>query len=155
MRSYVLKIIAQVKTHWTIILRALCILFILPAFASAMHRFFLFDFADRHSEAIYREVRDSVEQFLCTDYVTLFHIYDLSIDADETERMLAVYRGSDFMRMHDITDEYLNAYFLAVRVRYCIDYTCEKTFEPDGFIDRFLYLLYDAEQGKWIVLDMP
>ena len=148
-----LKLWNRLQHSKKIIFKASQIIVVILACVYGMYRFILYDFVHKPPYELPIEATTTTEDFLCDDYAVLFRIQDIFIDNDETLRMLEKYHGGELLKERGITDEYLDAHFIAVRVKYYIDYDHTKTFKPDGFIDRFVYLLLDTENEKWVILD--
>lgn len=98
-------------------------------------------------------VQSAIEGQLKKEYTLEVRIREISVDEAETQRMIGNYAGSELAQSRGWTDEYLAEHFLAVRLKYYVEYDHTRTFLEDGDIDQFFYLIEDTETGLWTIID--
>ena len=98
-------------------------------------------------------VQSALEILTQEAYTRSVRVDEITIDEDETYRMIEMYKGSSLAESRGWTDEYLTESFIAVRAKYCAEYDHEKTFLEDGNIDQYFYLTKDPETDLWIIVD--
>ena len=98
-------------------------------------------------------VQSALESLAQEAYTKSVRVDEITIDEDESCRMIEMYKGSALAESRGWTDEYLAESFIAVRAKYCTEYDHEKTFLEDGNIDQYFYLTKVPETGLWVIVD--
>ena len=120
----------------------------------AIQKFGFFDlWHQTPSEDPTQTVRSAIENQIDKEYTLQVRIEEIKVDEAETKRFLEVYTGSEYAQSQGWTDEYLAKHFVAVQVRYYVEYDHTKTFQRDGDLEQTFYLTQDAETGKWTIFD--
>lgn len=99
-------------------------------------------------------VRNAINNQADEDYTIKLTIDEISIDTEETERLIVMYSGSELAESRGWTDEYLDEHFLAVKAVYYAEYDHTKTFMNDGYTEQYFYLTQNPETGKWTITDI-
>ncbi|MBE6945619.1 MAG: hypothetical protein E7459_05980 [Ruminococcaceae bacterium] len=83
----------------------------------------------------------------------VMEIRSLEIDRQETQRLIALYSGSDLAESRGWSDEYLQEHFVVVRAIYYAEYDHTKTPLADGETVWFYHLTRDPETMLWVIED--
>ena len=100
-------------------------------------------------------VQAVIENSLESEYKVRFLIDSISIDSEETDRIIELYQGSEFAEDHKWTDQYVANHFIAVRAVYHIELESNhnKRYISDANMDQFFYLAEDVNRNTWILID--
>lgn len=98
-------------------------------------------------------VRSAIENQIDKEYTLHIRFESSEIDQAETERVAAMYAGSELAQSRGWTDDYLAEHFVVVRARYYVEYDHTKTWLDDGEIDQYFYLTQNLKTGAWVIVD--
>lgn len=98
-------------------------------------------------------VRDFLETMKEQDYTISLDIYEIAVSDSDTARIISRFKGSDYAKSKNWTDEYIENNIVAVAAYYSVRYDHNKIFYSDGEIVRRFYLKYDDENGLWSIWD--
>ncbi len=98
-------------------------------------------------------VRDFLEAQKNQDYTISLDIYQVAVSDSDTARIIERFKGSDYAKSKNWTDEYVENNIAAVAAFYSVRYDHDKIFYDDGEIVRRFYLKYDDETGLWSIWD--
>lgn len=94
-------------------------------------------------------VRSKIENLKNASYAISVSYEMGYVNRIETERLLALYRGSELARGNGWSDSYLNEHFLVVYAEYTAEYDHTKTMEMDGNLAIYAYMVRDSASGLW------
>jgi hypothetical protein len=98
-------------------------------------------------------VRDFLEAMKEQDYTNSLYIYEIAVSDNDTARIIERFKGSDYAKSENWTDEYIENNITAVAAYYSVRYDHGKIFYDDGEIIRRFYLQLDDETGLWRIWD--
>ena len=98
-------------------------------------------------------VQSAIEGQADKEYTMCVRVDEIEVNESETERVIKMYSGSDLAKEKGWTDEYLSEHFVAVWVKYYVEYDHTKTFMGDGYTEQYFYLAQDVKTGKWEIID--
>lgn len=98
-------------------------------------------------------VKSAVEEQAGKEYTLNVRFEHGEVDESETERVAAMYRGSELAEARGWTDECLDEHFVAVFARYYVEYDHTKTFMFDGYTEQYFYLIQDEKTGAWTIVE--
>lgn len=87
------------------------------------------------------------------DFVISMDIKSVSVDLDETERIVNMYVGSELAESRGWTDSFLREYFIVVRLEYECEYDHSKTFLDDGHRGEYVYVALNQNNANWEIVD--
>ena len=98
-------------------------------------------------------VQSAIEGQAGKEYTLSVRVDEIKVDEDETERVAAMYSGSELAQARGWTDEYLAKHFVVVYAKYYVEYDHTKTFMDDGHTQQYFYLTQDTKTGEWTISD--
>ena len=87
------------------------------------------------------------------DYTISLEIYEVAISESDTSKVIEKFKGSDYAKSKDWTDDYVENNIVAVAAYYTVQYDHSKNSGTDGDFIRIFYLEYDDENGLWTIWD--
>lgn len=98
---------------------------------------------------------ETVREFLETekeqDYTYSLEIYEIALSDSDTAKIIESFKGSDYARGKNWTEEYVENNIVAVAAYYSVQYDHDKIFYDDGEIVRRFFLKYDEPNGLWSI----
>ena len=98
-------------------------------------------------------VRSAIENQMDKEYTLSVRFESAEIDQEETERVAAMYTGSELAQSRGWTDGYLAEHFVVVRAKYYVEYDHTKTWLDDGEVEQYFYLAQELKTGAWVIVD--
>lgn len=98
-------------------------------------------------------VKDFLEVEKKQDYTLSLDIYEVAVSDSDSAEIIDRFKGSDYAKSKNWTDEYVEHNISAVAAYYSVQYDHDKIFYTDGEIVRRFYLKYDDATGLWSIWD--
>ncbi|MDX9871115.1 MAG: DUF4846 domain-containing protein [Clostridia bacterium] len=98
-------------------------------------------------------VLDFLEAEKEQEYTLSLDIYEVAFSESYTAETIDKFKGSDYAKSKNWTDEYVENNIVAVAAYYSVQYDHGKIFYDDGEFIRTFYLKYDDKTSLWSIWD--
>ena len=96
--------------------------------------------------------RSALENQVCSGAI-LVEIESITVNPEETARIIGVYAGSELAQSRGWSDEYLKEHFLVIEAVYYAEYDHTLTWWRDGRSRIWFWMVRDPATGLWSVAD--
>ncbi len=134
------------------VLIAAAVIAVLMAGAFAVDKTGFMGWIQRPSTDPAEAVTRLIENEALKDYCLGVEVVKVNADPDETARMVGLCKGSELAQQNGWTDKYLDKHFVAVYAEYRVKYDHTKTWERDGHLWRYFYMV-EGKDGNWVIWD--